>query len=103
MSGSLRISVFVGDGDPELKAEMDKLENLRQRAARMRMLANLGLQALKAGHPLPYAAPVNIPAQQEPQHRMGLPAASGAGASCADASDEAAERLRIKMKNSLGQ
>ena len=84
---SLKVVVFIGAGDPELRAEIENLPP-RARAARMRALANFGLQSLKAGAPPVAATP---------------PTNSSAPPAQTDAKKAAAERLRGKLKASMGE
>jgi hypothetical protein len=86
MSESLKIVVFVGKGDAELTAEIEQYEP-RARASRLRYLANLGLQSIRQGAASPPPLPVSSPPPPLP----------------APAQEEAARRVKGKLRQSLAR
>lgn len=95
---SLKVVVFVGVGDAELRAEIEKYPT-RARASRLRTLANLGLQTIQSGTHQERAALGFI--EDREASIATVPEKNNSPASAPVIEEDAASRLKNKMKQCL--
>jgi hypothetical protein len=97
---SLKVVVFVGVGDAELRAEIEKYPS-RARASRMRTLANLGLQTIQTGAPSLRAGRDSNGIEETPTPTDKPAEAVNSSVVAPALQEDAARRLRNKMRRCL--